>query len=103
MSQNINKKTKAWIEAQGLRAEKVEWFDKRTRRSHDLFGFIDFLGIGEGRTLGVQATNYANVSNRVKKCKESDAFSDVLAAGWDLVVIGFKPESQEPDRIVELV
>lgn len=56
----------------------------------DLFGIIDIVAIGENKTIGVQTTSYSNMSARVKKIQQSESYPLLKAAGWNIVVHGWK-------------
>lgn len=83
-------RSKAHLEKQGYRVAIVETWNHFTQRRHDLFGIIDLLAIRPGETLAVQTTSASNVSARVKKIAESDAIADIRAAGWGVVVHGWR-------------
>ena len=68
----------------------VEHWCPFSRRRKDLFGFVDILAVGNGETVAVQTTSWANVSARVKKITESDALPDLRKAGWTLRVHGWR-------------
>jgi hypothetical protein len=55
-----------------------------------LFGVIDILGIRAGETIAVQATSGDNVASRISKIAEADATPEIRAAGWKLVVHGWR-------------
>ncbi len=91
------------LRSQGYRCEITEHFNHWSQRRQDLFGFVDILAVGNGHTLAVQTTTYSNVSARVKKIRQSDALSDLLACGWQISVHGWrKPKSRWICRIVEI-
>lgn len=68
----------------------VERWNPHARIRHDLFGFIDILAISGGETIAVQSTSWGNVSSRVNKISDSDALPYVRAAGWKIVVHGWR-------------
>jgi hypothetical protein len=74
-----NKRTEDFYRAQGYeRVLRVDWFDTRTMRSHDFLGFADMIALKEGQPpMLIQLTSKANLSTRVKKCREN-----VMAAAW---------------------
>ena len=71
----------------------VERWNPHARVRQDLFGVIDILAIREGETIGVQATSAANVSSRVRKLEDSDALGALRAAGWTILVHGWRKGS----------
>jgi hypothetical protein len=70
--------------------EVVERYDHRTRRRHDLFGFIDVLAVGPDGTLAVQTTSYSNVSSRVNKIKGHENTEALRQTNWRIVVHGWR-------------
>jgi hypothetical protein len=104
----VDQKCRAWLVDQGYRVEKVERWNNFTKRKNDLFGIIDYLAVGHGQTVAVQATNSTtdtgggNFAARVTKVKQSDALQDLLDAGWIVQVVGFKKGQRAPDRIETL-
>ena len=99
MPKTVDQKTVKWLEGQGYLVGKVECANKYIKR--DLFGFIDFVALRDGKTLGVQATNAGNFANRVKKIKASDKLERVLET-WEVWVLGFHPEQDEPHRVLKI-
>lgn len=78
------------LRADGYLAEVTERWNAWARVRHDLFGFVDILGIKEGETLAVQATSYSNISARVNKITEHPNLPAVRKAGWTLQVWGWR-------------
>ena len=74
-----------------FRAYVVEHWNAFAKIRQDLFGFIDILGVFEGRTLAVQSTTKNNISARVHKImeKRAEAAKDCLLAGWEIEVHGW--------------
>lgn len=85
-------RTLAWLREQGRTAEVVERWNPHARVRQDFRGFIDLIELGEGETIGWQATsdNGGNVSARVKKIQSHPNLAGVLAAGWQVYVIGWR-------------
>ena len=101
----VDQKCRAWLVEQGYRVEKVERWNAFTKRKHDLYGFIDYLAVGNGETVGVQATSYngnGNFAARLRKTKEAEALEDLLKAGWIIKVAGFKKGTKAPVRVETL-
>lgn len=82
-------------------------------RFHDLFGCLDFLVVGNGETIGAQICQAGDISKRLAKVTASpprnkddlpgpDHVMNCLAAGWRILVIGFRPGQSAPHRIVEV-
>jgi hypothetical protein len=70
----------------------------------DLYGVIDILAIKDGDTVAIQVTSYSNVGARVKKITESLALPFLRAAGWTILVEGWKKEKngRYTSKIVDL-
>ena len=98
----VDQKCRAWLEGQGYRVAKVEHFNSFTKRKHDLFGFVDFLAVGHGETVAIQATSRQHVGERVTKARAQAALPDLLAAGWKVAVVGFEKGKRAPVRVEEL-
>lgn len=79
---------------EGYRAEVVEKWIPQARRRKDLFGFIDVLAVGHGKTVGVQSTTSAHLAERVAKCSASEALSDVHDSGWVILCHGWRKNSK---------
>lgn len=79
----------ALLRDQGLRAEVVERWNAFARVRQDLFSIIDIVALADGKTLGVQTTTKSNMKARVNKIVESDAYPDLLRAGWAVIVHGW--------------
>lgn len=90
----LDEKTREWIEAQGCKAQRVDSYDARFKRSHDLMGAWDFLGMGDGQTIAVQTTTKPNASARVRKLRDGTALEQALLAGWRCVVLGWHKTKQ---------
>ena len=77
----------------GWHTANVEKYNHITRRTHDLYGFIDVLAVGPDGTLAVQTTSATNVAARITKI-ESDELAPALAAvreaGWTIHVHGWQ-------------
>lgn len=80
----------ALLRERGYTAAVTEHWNSFARIRQDLFGFVDVLAVGNGHTLAVQTTSYSNVSARVRKINESAALPALLAAGWQIVVHGWR-------------
>lgn len=74
----------------GYRAEVTEKWNQWAKVRQDLFGFVDILAVKAGTTLGVQTTSYSNMGARIKKILASDAYPDLIAAGWKIICHGWK-------------
>ncbi len=71
------------LRAEGYVAESVEQFNYYSKRSKDLFGFIDVIAVHPAKSgaLGVQVTNSANAANRLKKALANPNLETWLQAG----------------------
>lgn len=67
----------------------VEKWNPHARIRQDLFGCIDLLALKEGSTLAVQTTVSGELRRRVDKVQASDAYQDMIDAGWTVVVHGW--------------
>ena len=63
-----------------LLVEKVEHYDAKSKRRHDLFGFADLIVVYYESVLLVQVTSGDNHAARLKKCK---AHPYALSWLWD--------------------
>lgn len=88
-----NQRVLLLLRSEGYLAEMVEHYNFYTRRSADLFGFIDVLCIHPDKrgVLGVQFTNSANFANHIKKIKGIPAAKLWLETGNYVELWGFKP------------
>ena len=69
----------------------------------DLYGFIDILCIRKSEILGVQATSYSHVSDRVKKIEQHENVGAVRDAGIRIEVWGWrKVKNRWMCRIVDV-
>ena len=80
----------AFLRAAGYRAAVVEHWNPFAGIRQDLFGIIDIVAVGGGRTKGVQTTTSTNLSSRVKKIEASEALADLQHAGWGIEVHGWR-------------
>ena len=71
--------------------EVVERYSPHSRRTNDLFGFLDVLAVGNNHTIGIQVTSRGNMASRRRKMLEEnpDALHRLLNAGWLLEVHGW--------------
>jgi len=96
-------RTLALLRERGYRAGVVEKWNPHAKIRQDLFGCIDIVAVGKGRTLGVQACAYASIAARATKMRSAPALPELLGAGWGLFVIGWrKPKTRWLSRIVRV-
>jgi hypothetical protein len=68
----------------------VERWNPHAKIRQDLFGCVDVLAIHGETTIAVQATSGSNVASRVTKLTESPALPVMRAAGWRILVHGWR-------------
>lgn len=88
---DYNDRTKAYLTRCGYEWRRVDHFDYRTMRSHDLFGIFDYVAFKDGATIGVQVTSTGQMSTRKKKIIATRDFEIVKSCGWKVLVLGFEP------------
>lgn len=89
-----NQQSVRLLREQGYVADVVELRIPGTKQSRDLFGIIDIVAVGNGHTVGVQATTADHVSHRRVKMLESPALAVLLAAGWLIVIHGWRKDGR---------
>lgn len=72
----------------------VEQRIPHTNITRDLYGFIDLMAIRGDETMAVQVTSGSNVSARVHKIAEHENLPAVRAAGWTIVIHGWRRNSR---------
>lgn len=90
MSGSPTQRSLARLRKEGYRAAVTEHWNPFAKIRQDLFGIIDIVAIKAGSTLGVQTTSYNNMGARIKKILESEAYPDLIAAGWKVICHGWK-------------
>lgn len=93
-----SQKTRMHFEAQGYRVFDCEFRIRNKFTTKDLFGILDFICIGKGRTIGVQSTSAGNAISRLKKIKASPNLAPLLADGWHVVLQGWADSDNAIDR-----
>jgi len=68
----------------------VEKWNSFAKIRQDLFGCIDIVAVGKGRTLGVQACAAASLAARVTKMEAASALPELIDAGWWMLVVGWR-------------
>ena len=93
-------RTIEWIEQNGYAADVVE---RRVTRavSRDYLGIADVIGVRPGETVAVQATSSSNVAARISKVRESVYLDAMRAAGWRVLVVGWRRDKDDP-RVEEV-
>lgn len=82
------------LRREGYRVANAEKYNAYTKKSQDLFGIIDLVAIGNGETIGVQATTANNQATRAKKMLESEALEELIECGWRIVVHGWRKNTK---------
>lgn len=82
-------RTLKWLRDQGYTAAITEHWNSFVKRRQDLFGFVDIIALGDGVTIGVQATSGSNVSARVEKICGSDHVAAWINGRNRLLVVGW--------------
>lgn len=83
------------LKKRGYVIDTAESYNAYIRRSKDLYGFIDIVGLHSEHqgVLAVQATSKPNLSTRVKKAKSLEAYWMWLACGNPVEFQGwYKPK-----------
>lgn len=75
----------------------TEFFNSHTMRRKDLFGFIDFIAIGESRCIGVQCCARSGIASHRRKIIDecSDAAIQWLRCGNYIEIHGWD-RAKEP-------
>ena len=90
---NLTVKSRDKLKSEGFTlVETVERWNSFARVKNDLFGIIDVLAVAGGETLAVQVTSRDNMSSRRKKITESEAFPELVKAGWRVELHGWYKE-----------
>lgn len=95
-----HERSKAWLARAGYSFETVEHHQRHSVTASDLFGCIDLLGLRGLQTLGVQTTDVSNVAARRRKVEASPFFEAMRAAGWRVVVHGWRPDGRLREVVV---
>lgn len=84
-------RTLAKLRAEGWELVAItEKWNPHARIRQDLFGVIDVLAVNSsGEVAAIQTTSGGNVSARLKKIAESDAYPYLINAGWSVIVHGW--------------
>lgn len=110
-------RTLAHMRSNHFRCAIVERWNAHAKIRQDLYGFVDVLCVGNGKTVAVQCTSGSNVSARMNKIlgrwvpddvKGERAWQELrhcvrecLAAGWEIQVHGWT--KGKPDPRVEFI
>ena len=79
---------------QGYLAAVTERWNPFAKVRQDLYGFVDVLALHYGKTLAIQTTSASNFSARRKKIMEHENLPMLIAAGWQVVIHGWRKDSK---------
>lgn len=79
---SVNKIVMDWMRAKGWYISLVEQTIPHTFIKRDLFGFVDMIAVGHGQIIGLQVTSNSggNLSARINKAQEQEAFETFVKA-----------------------
>lgn len=97
-----NARAKSWLAAHGYKFERVDWFDARFNRAHDLLGMFDYLAFADGVTVGVQITTISNMSSRRNKILGESRLKWVLEAHWKVLLLGIEKNKDVREEWIAL-
>lgn len=84
-----------YLRDKGYTVAITEKWNPHARVRQDLFGFVDLLAVRDGQTLAVQTTSASNLADRRKKVIEHENLPILLSAGWQVVIHGWRKNSQK--------
>ena len=82
------------LRANGYLVSVVERYCPFGRVRQDLYGMIDLLAVQKGQTVGIQTTTASNFAARRKKIKEHENLPMLLAAGWKIIIHGWRKDTK---------
>lgn len=86
----------ARLREEGWVVEVVERWAGGAR--HDLFGLLDLVAVRGAETIGVQTTTASNFNARLNKVVEGEHLGALHAAGWSVVIHGWRKTSPGTGR-----
>jgi hypothetical protein len=89
----------ALLRERGFQAEVTERWNPFARIRQDLFGWVDILALGDGKTWAIQTTSRANMASRAKKIADSPVLPEAIRAGWRIEVWGWDKDSKGHWRV----
>ena len=95
-------KSLRYLRAQGYTVDITEHWNAHARKRKDLYGCIDLLAIGNGRTVAIQTTSYGHGSEREKKIRDNPALSHMLESGWLVQVHEWKHGEAQTPKVREI-
>jgi hypothetical protein len=88
---DYNKATYEHYKQLGYYVYRVDYYDARFQRQHDLLGFADMMALKEGQPpLLIQLTSKANMNERVKKINALASSTQWRSTGGAIHVIGWE-------------
>ena len=78
------------LKEEGYQPWVVEHWNFYAGIRQDLFGIIDILAVGHGKTIAIQCTSYSGVSARIRKIRESPYLPAILESGWEVYIHGWR-------------
>ena len=99
MASSPTSRTLAELRKRGYQlVQVVERWNPHARIRQDLFSFIDVLAVrvvdDRRETFAVQACSGTDVSKRVRKITDSDAYQVLRLAGWSIAVWGWRKNAK---------
>lgn len=89
---DFNERAKRYMDRKGWKWERVDYYDARTGRHHDLLGMFDYLAFDGRWTIGVQITSRGQMSTRRKKILAEKRFA--WLKGWKVLILGFDSDRE---------
>ena len=86
------------LRQRGYEVAIVEHYNHHVKRTFDLFGFADILGVKDGATIAVQTTTTGNLAARVTKIEGNTMFPVCKAAGWKIEAHGWALRGKAGER-----
>ena len=101
---DFNKATYNYYKEQGFFVYRVDYYDHRTMRQHDLLGFADMLALGQSCRILIQLTSKSNMGERKKKIQNLPSHKHWLESGGQIHVVGWEklPNGRLSPTIIEI-
>lgn len=98
---DVNARTADWLRDNGYMPWRCDHWDDKGKVARDLFGILDFIGIGHGETIGCQTTTKANMAARRTKINDSVWKSRLKDSGWRILLLGWHKVGERWEAQVE--
>ena len=95
-----NQQSLRYLREQGFLADVVEQRIPHAKFSRDLFNILDIVAVGNGQTMGVQATSVDHISHRRVKMRASTELQTLLDAGWVIVIHGWRKDGRLKEEVL---